>query len=154
MMNDNIVFYLMLNSEGKTEWNPESIRWYNNKLDELLNKNTGYVLSGETGAYRLIRFTSDLKNNRIKVESEITIRYQYCDAVSDLFGYYMYNVIRQVKEALKDNSVLFEDTAIFWYNADTIIYDDDPIEGQYYNAEVLYADYGEAKELFEKLAAE
>ena len=154
MKSGEFYFYLILNTEGKTSWEYESPSEWEPRFNDLIAKTASYNLCNNDGYFEFKKITFELKNNRLKVDSGYVLYDKFTKDFCQMFYDYTQGVTGSVVRAFRENNFNLRNTDIFWFNADTIIFDDEPLEGVWYKLEVTDIDYSEAEYLINKLSAE
>ena len=145
MKRGNLYFYLILNTEGRTSWQYENKDYWNRKYDEMLSEVKGLKKENDYGFFKTVRYCCELEKNRIKAECYFNIYGETSFEILKLFDDFTAEVVSYIDKTFKENKATLVNTDIFWNNADTIIFDDEPLEGSLYQLEVLRVDSAEGR---------
>lgn len=146
-------FYLILNTEAKTNWEYENVFEWESKFDDLIAKTASYNLCNSDGFFKFDKICFELKKNRLKVFSEYVLYDKYTEDFYQMFYDYTDGVTASVSRAFREHDFLLRNTGVFWFNADTIIYNDEPLEGLWYKLEITDIDRSEAEHQIKALSA-
>ena len=131
MRTGRFTFHLILNTDGKTRWEYEDISYWNDHFDKLLKGKVGYNLCNADGYTKLIKFSFDLEHNRIKVLSEYTFYDGFTESIPGLINDYMEGMAGSFQRAFRKCQLKLPNTDNYFFNMDTIVYDDEPKEVWY-----------------------
>lgn len=144
MKEGTLYFFLKLNTEGKTKWRYEDASKLNEAYDAFL-EGVKYDLCNEDGYFHLISSNFELKSNRIAVDFSYVLYDKFTEGFAGMLTDFVEAVTERISKVLADKQLKARNTDVFWYNADTIIFDDEPLDGEYYVLEVTEADKVEAE---------
>ena len=137
-------FFLKLNTEGKTKWRYEDASKLNETYDAFLS-GVKYDLCNEDGYFHVICSNFELKSNRIAVDFSYMLYDKFTDGFAEMLTDFVEAVTDRIRKVLTEKQIKMRNTDIFWYNADTIIFDDEPLDGEFYVLEVTGVDKVEAE---------
>lgn len=152
MRDGTLYFFLKLNTEGKTRWEYEDTEELN-KLYSRYLENIKYDLCNNDGYFHLIKTGFELKQNRIAVDFSYVLYEKFTDEFIDLFDMFVDAVTGRISNAVRDKNIKVRNTDRFWFNADTIIFDDEPANGVFYPIEIIEVDKIEAVFKLNRLSA-
>ena len=151
MRSGTMFFYLILNTTGKTSWDHEDKAYWNKRYDEMLSEIKGLRSINDDGHFTSLKYCCELEKNRIKVECMYTIYDKMTYGLSELFRNFKQEIREGVNSKFKKEKATLVNTFIFWHNADTIIFDDELMEGSMYRLKAIRVDSAEADYLLNKL---
>ena len=152
MREGTLYFFLKLNTEGNTSWEYEDTEKLNALYSSYLEE-VKYDLCSSDGYFHLISIGFELKQNRIAVDFSYMLYDKFTEEFVDMFDDFVDAVSERISNAIKDKNIRVRNTARFWFNADTIIFDDEPVDGVFYPIEIVEADKIEAAFKLNKLSA-
>ena len=152
MKDGRFYFYLILNTEDKTSWEYENCSKLESEFNDLLAKTAGYNLCNEDGYFKFEKALFELRKNRLKVFSSYVLYEGFTSGFYQMFYDYIAGITGSIAKSFRDNDFTLRNTDVFWFNADTIIFDDEPLEGVRYKLEVTDTDKAEAEYLINKLS--
>lgn len=153
MREGTLYFFLKLNTEGNTSWEYEDTEKLNALYSSYLEE-VKYNLCNNDGYFHLISIGFELKQNRIAVDFSYMLYDKFTEEFVDMLDDFIDAVSERISSVIKDKNIRVRNTARFWFNADTIIFDDEPVDGVFYLIEIIEADKIEATFKLNKLSAE
>lgn len=152
MREGTLYFFLKLNTEGNTSWEYEDTEKLNALYSSYLEE-VKYDLCNNDGYFHLISIGFELKQNRIAVDFSYMLYDKFTEEFVDMLDDFIDAVSERISSVIKDKNIRVRNTARFWFNADTIIFDDEPVDGVFYPIEIVEVDKIEAAFKLNKLSA-
>lgn len=152
MREGTLYFFLKLNTEGNTSWEYEDTEKLNALYSSYLEE-VKYNLCNNDGYFHLISIGFELKQNRIAVDFSYMLYDKFTEEFVDMLDDFIDAVSERISSVIKDKNIRVRNTARFWFNADTIIFDDEPVDGVFYPIEIVEVDKIEAAFKLNKLSA-
>jgi len=143
MKEGTLYFFLKLNTEGKTKWQYEDAERLNETYDAFLD-GVKYDLCNEDGYFHLICSNFELKCNRIAVDFSYLVYDGFTEEFVKMFDSFAEAVTERIRNVLTEKQIKMRNTDVFWYNADTIIFDDEPLSDEFYILKIEEVDKVEA----------